>query len=89
MIGLFFDTAILSPLVLAYLIILASQGSGAFLSIDVRTDILLTGSGIVTAVPLLLFAHGARRIPYSAVGFFQYIAPPSREVVPTGIRAAR
>jgi chloramphenicol-sensitive protein RarD len=81
MIGLFFDTAILSPLVLAYLIILASQGSGAFLSIDVRTDILLTGSGIVTAVPLLLFAHGARRIPYSAVGFFQYIAPTGQLLI--------
>jgi chloramphenicol-sensitive protein RarD len=75
MVGLFFDTAILSPIVLTYLIILASHGSGAFLCIDRRTDMLLMGSGVVTAIPLLLFAHGARRIPYSAVGFFQYIAP--------------
>jgi len=81
MVGLFFDTAILSPIVLAYLILLASQGSGAFLSIDSRTDILLMGSGIVTAVPLLLFAHGARRIPYSAVGFFQYITPTSQLLI--------
>jgi chloramphenicol-sensitive protein RarD len=75
MVGLFFDTAILSPLFLAYLMILHAHGSSAFLCVDRRTDILLMGSGIVTAVPLLLFAHGARRIRYSAVGFFQYIAP--------------
>lgn len=75
MIGLFFDTAILSPVFLTYLILLGTHGSSAFLCIDRLTDILLIGSGAVTAVPLLLFAHGARRIPYSAVGFFQYIAP--------------
>jgi chloramphenicol-sensitive protein RarD len=39
------------------------------------------GSGIVTAVPLLLFAHGARRIQYSAVGFFQYIAPTGQLLI--------
>jgi chloramphenicol-sensitive protein RarD len=81
MVGLFFDTAILSPIVLVYLIILASHESGAFFSIDLRTDVLLIGSGIVTAVPLLLFAHGARRIPYSAVGFFQYIAPTGQLLI--------
>jgi len=81
MVGLFFDTAILLPIVLAYLIILASHGSGAFLCIDRRTDMLLMGSGIVTAIPLLLFAHGARIIPYSAVGFFQYITPTSQLLI--------
>jgi len=81
MVGLFFDTAILLPIVLAYLIILASHGSGAFLCIDRRTDMLLVGSGIVTAIPLLLFAHGARIIPYSAVGFFQYITPTSQLLI--------
>jgi len=81
MVGLFFDTAILLPIVLAYLIILASHGSGAFLCIDHRTDMLLMGSGIVTAIPLLLFAHGARIIPYSAVGFFQYITPTSQLLI--------
>jgi chloramphenicol-sensitive protein RarD len=81
MVGLFFDTAILLPIVLAYLIILASQGSGAFLCIDRRTDMLLMGSGIVTAIPLLLFAHGARIIPYSAVGFLQYIAPTGQLLI--------
>ncbi|MBW2078253.1 MAG: EamA family transporter RarD [Deltaproteobacteria bacterium] len=81
MVGLFFDTAVLAPVFLTYLIILASHESGAFLSIDPKTDILLMGSGIVTAVPLLLFAHGARRIQYSAVGFFQYIAPTGQLLI--------
>jgi chloramphenicol-sensitive protein RarD len=81
MVGLFFDTAVLAPIFLTYLIILASHESGAFLSLDPRTDILLMGSGIVTAVPLLLFAHGARRIQYSAVGFFQYIAPTGQLLI--------
>jgi len=81
MVGLFFDTAILSPICLVYLILLASHESGAFLCIDRRTDILLIGSGLVTAIPLLLFAHGARIIPYSAVGFFQYIAPTGQLLI--------
>jgi len=81
MVGFFFDTAILSPIVLTYLILLAAHGSGAFLCIDRRTDMLLMGSGVVTAIPLLLFAHGARIIPYSAVGFFQYIAPTGQLLI--------
>ena len=75
MVGLFFDTATLLPIFVAYLMILTAHGSGVLFCVDRRTDILLLGSGVVTAVPLLLFAHGARRIKYSAVGFFQYIAP--------------
>jgi chloramphenicol-sensitive protein RarD len=80
-VGLFFDTAILSPIFLTYLVILHDHGSSAFLCIDRRTDVLLMGSGIVTAIPLLLFAHGARKIPYSAVGFFQYIAPTGQLLI--------
>jgi chloramphenicol-sensitive protein RarD len=38
-------------------------------------DLLLLGSGIATAVPLALFAYGARRIPLSTVGLTQYLAP--------------
>jgi chloramphenicol-sensitive protein RarD len=81
MVGLFFDTAILSPIFLTYLIILHAHESSAIFCIDRRTDILLMGAGVVTAVPLLLFAHGARRIKYSAVGFFQYIAPTGQLLI--------
>jgi len=81
MVGLLFETAILTPLALAYAITLGIQGSGAFFSIDLHTDVLLIGAGLVTAVPLLLFAHGARRIQYSTVGFLQYIAPTGQLLI--------
>jgi len=81
MVGLLFETAILTPIALVYVIALGIQGSGAFLSIGLQTDVLLTGAGLVTAIPLLLFAHGARRIQYSTVGFLQYIAPTGQLLV--------
>jgi chloramphenicol-sensitive protein RarD len=81
MVGLLFETAILTPIALAYAITLGIQGSGAFFSIGLQTDVLLTGAGLVTAIPLLLFAHGARRIQYSTVGFLQYIAPTGQLLV--------
>jgi chloramphenicol-sensitive protein RarD len=81
MVGLLFETAILTPIALAYTIGLDIQGSGAFFSIGLTTDVLLAGAGVVTAIPLLLFAHGARRIQYSTVGFLQYIAPTGQLLV--------
>jgi chloramphenicol-sensitive protein RarD len=42
---------------------------------DRATDMLLLLSGVVTALPLLAFASAARRLQYTTVGFFQYIAP--------------
>jgi len=45
-------------------------GSGSLLDL-----LLIAGTGVVTAVPLLLFAAGARRVPLSAMGLFQYLAP--------------
>ncbi|MFW6115006.1 MAG: EamA family transporter RarD [Thermodesulfobacteriota bacterium] len=75
LVGLFFDTAILAPIFLTYLIVLHVNDSSALFCIDRGTDLLLIGAGLVTAIPLLLFAYGARRIRYTAVGFFQYITP--------------
>jgi chloramphenicol-sensitive protein RarD len=81
MVGLLFDTGFLAPIFLLYLIFLAAHGSGALVSINLKTDILLVGAGVVTAVPLLLFAYGARRIRYSTVGFLQYIAPTGQLLI--------
>jgi len=81
MVGLLFDTGFLAPIFLLYLIFLAAHGSGAFVSTNLKTDVLLTGAGVVTAIPLLLFAYGARRIQYSTVGFLQYIAPTGQLLV--------
>ena len=73
--GLFVETAMIAPLAIGYLIYLGFTGTGAFGGHDRATDILLVLSGVVTAVPLLAFASAARRLQYTTVGFFQYIAP--------------
>jgi len=81
MVGLLFDTGFLAPIFLVYLIFLAAHGSGALVSINLKTDVLLVGAGVVTAVPLLLFAYGARRIRYSTAGFLQYVAPTGQLLI--------
>ncbi|MDH3594555.1 MAG: EamA family transporter RarD [Rhodospirillales bacterium] len=73
--GLFVETALLLPLALAYLGWLAFAGSGAFGAVGLETDLLLFLAGAVTALPLIWFTAAARRLDYSTVGFFQYIAP--------------
>ncbi len=73
--GLFAETALVAPLALGYLIYLGVTGTGAMGVGDRATDMLLLLSGVVTALPLLAFASAARRLQYTTVGFFQYIAP--------------
>jgi chloramphenicol-sensitive protein RarD len=60
---------------LVALTILGSQGQLAFGALGPHIDTLLILGGILTAVPLALFASGARQIPYSTVGLIQYVAP--------------
>jgi chloramphenicol-sensitive protein RarD len=73
--GLTAETAILSPLALIYIIFLLYRNTTSVVGGSVTTHLLLMGAGIVTAVPLVWFAKGARRIPLSMIGFFQYLAP--------------
>jgi chloramphenicol-sensitive protein RarD len=72
--GLSIETALLMPLALAWVLYLQRSGGGAFLE-DSLTDLLLVLGGAVTAIPLLLFTAAARRLPYSTLGFLQYVAP--------------
>ncbi|QAY77724.1 EamA family transporter RarD [Sphingosinicella sp. BN140058] len=72
--GLAIETILLCPLALAYLFWMQHVGESGFLQ-DRRTDILLILGGAITAVPLLLFTAAARRLPYSTLGFLQYVAP--------------
>ena len=65
----------LSPLALAWLVWLQADGSAAFASVTLTTDLLLVLGGAVTAIPLLMFTAAARRLPYSTLGFLQYVAP--------------
>jgi chloramphenicol-sensitive protein RarD len=73
--GLTLETVILLLPALFYLFISDRNGTGAFLHTGTTADILLIGAGIVTTIPLLLFASAARRIPLSLIGILQYISP--------------
>jgi len=59
----------------SYLLYLQTQGTAAFAHDGLPTTFLLAFAGVATAVPLLLFAAGARLIPLAAIGFLQYLAP--------------
>jgi chloramphenicol-sensitive protein RarD len=73
--GLTAETAVLSPLAFGYVLFLILGKTSSVVEATVATHLLLMGAGIVTAVPLVWFAKGARRIPLSMIGFFQYLAP--------------
>ena len=73
--GLTLETLVLFPPALAYLVYLELVGSAAFGHISLATTFLLIAGGIATALPLLLFASGARRVTLTLMGILQYIAP--------------
>lgn len=73
--GLALETFLMAPLALLALGWFAWQGEGAFLHEAISSDVLLVGAGVVTAIPLLLFAAGARRLKLATVGLIQYIGP--------------
>ncbi len=75
LLGLAIETILLLPLALAYIALIEMKGSAAFVFVDPRTCIKLMASGVVTAVPLLLFTAAARRLRFSTLGFLQYLAP--------------
>jgi chloramphenicol-sensitive protein RarD len=66
---------LLAPLAVVYLVWMEARGTGALGHAPAHIDALLLASGIITALPLALFAYGARRIPLSTVGLVQYIGP--------------
>lgn len=73
--GLAIETAILTPAALGALWWWQSRGVLTFGHLDLRTDLLLAASGLITALPLVWFANAARRLRYATVGFLQYSAP--------------
>lgn len=73
--GLTVESIILSPLAFAYVVYLTVTKQGAFLHTDIATDFNLVIAGPLTAIPLLLFASGARLVRLSTIGFLQYLAP--------------
>lgn len=71
--GLAIEAWILSPVAALYL--LWGETPGAWNSAGWGLNLLLVGTGLITALPLIGFTHGARRLPLSTVGILQYIAP--------------
>lgn len=71
--GLHVETLLLAPFALGYLLWLGE--TGAFFTQGLTIDALLIGAGIFTAIPLMSFAFGVRRVPLSTVGIMQYLAP--------------
>ena len=74
--GLSLETMILFPLALFYVAWLSMHGQNTFINSEFDgTRWLLAAAGPITAIPLLLFAAGARRIPMAALGLLQYLSP--------------
>lgn len=73
--GLALESFILFPFAFCTLAYFAAQGQDNFVLAENADRLLLLAGGPITAIPLLLFAAGARRIPFSTLGFLQYLAP--------------
>ncbi|WP_369370969.1 EamA family transporter RarD [Promicromonospora sp. Populi] len=71
--GLAVETVVVAPFAIAYLVWLGDAGT--FTGNGVGHALLLAASGVVTAMPLLLFGAAARRLPLSVIGMLQYLAP--------------
>jgi chloramphenicol-sensitive protein RarD len=73
-IALFTETVTVAPFALAWLIFLQKEGLSSF-PYDSMTNLMLAGAGIMTSIPLLMFAYGASRVPLTTVGFVQFVTP--------------
>ena len=73
--GLTLETGLVFIPALVYLFYMDRLGQGAFIHTTFLQNLLMIGTGVITTVPLLLFASAAQQIPLSMVGILQYLAP--------------
>jgi chloramphenicol-sensitive protein RarD len=73
--SLTFETVLLTPLALGYIVWLSATGHSNFGSHGVGHSFLLTSTGLITAIPLICFGAAAIRIPMTTLGLLQYLAP--------------
>jgi len=83
--GFLIETTLALPFAAGYIIWTLVQSNALFLSLDITTDLLLVAGGIVTAVPLIMFATSAKKIPLSGMGFMQFIAPSITFILATQV----
>ncbi|GGM39012.1 EamA family transporter RarD [Dactylosporangium sucinum] len=73
--GLFLESAVLTLPAIGYLWWLTSDHQSTFGTVSAWHTVMLAGAGLLTAVPLLLFAEAANRVPLSGLGILQYLTP--------------
>ena len=73
--GLTLEMALLFVPSMVLLAVLGAQGTGAFGRSGAGLTLLMMGAGAATAIPMILFTHGARRVTMTTLGILQYIAP--------------
>jgi len=80
------EVLVFLPVAVVLLVLAHGSGQGAF-GLNLRDSALLIASGPVTAAPLILFSHAARRVSMSTVGVLQYINPTLQILVAVAIFA--
>ena len=73
--GFALEVILLLPFALGYAVWLAARGEAVFANSTLTDNLLLMGCGVVTAVPLMIYANGAKLLRLSTIGIMQYIAP--------------
>jgi chloramphenicol-sensitive protein RarD len=73
--GFLLEVLILTPFALMLLAVILARGEGHFAAGTTSDTWLLLGTGVVTAVPLILYAYGAKGLRLSTIGILQYISP--------------
>lgn len=73
--SLTFETLVLAPLAIGYLVTLGARGEGHFTTDGAGHTVLLVLTGLITAVPLICFGAAAIRVPMVTLGLLQYLAP--------------
>jgi chloramphenicol-sensitive protein RarD len=74
------ETILVAPIAIGYMLF-APASHATISALKFQTTLLLVLTGVITATPLILFTHGVNRIPFTAVGFLQYISPTMHFII--------
>lgn len=74
-IGLTMETMMIAPVALGFVVYKLIEGTSTLVSLPWNVSVLAVLTGVVTAIPLLMFAQAAKCVPLSTIGFIQYLSP--------------
>jgi chloramphenicol-sensitive protein RarD len=83
-VGLLVETTLITPLAVGLIALRAWEGRGA-LGRDLATTVLLLLAGVVTAVPLIWFAHGVKNLRLATMGLLQFLAPTMQFLIAVSV----